>query len=70
MMRIEEIRKLSPEEIEKNIKDLKKHLFDLRFQQATGKLTNTADISQTKKTVARLLTVENERKAEASKSKE
>ena len=60
-MRIEEIRKLTNEEIEKEIKDLKKKLFDLRLEQATGKLTNTAEISKTKKTTARLSTVLTER---------
>ena len=60
-MRIEEIRKLSNEDIAKNIQDLKKKLFDLRFEQATGKLTNTAEISKTKKTIARLSTVLTER---------
>lgn len=61
-MRIEEVRKLSDADLEKNVKDLKKHLFDLRFQQATGKLTNTAEISSTKKTIARMETVLTERK--------
>ena len=60
-MRIEEIRKLTNEEIEKEIKDLKKKLFDLRLEQATGKLTNTAEISKTKKTIARLSTELSER---------
>ena len=60
-MRIEEIRKLTNEQIEKEIKDLKKKLFDLRLEQATGKLTNTAEISKTKKTIARLSTVLTER---------
>jgi large subunit ribosomal protein L29 len=58
---MEELRKLSNEEINSQIKDLKKKLFDLRFEQATGKLTNTAEISKTKKTIARLSTVLSER---------
>ncbi|MCR5741608.1 MAG: 50S ribosomal protein L29 [Gammaproteobacteria bacterium] len=60
-MRMEEIRKLTNEEIEAKIKESKKKLFDLRFEQATGKLTNTAEISKTKKLVARLSTVLTER---------
>ena len=60
-MRMEEIRKLTSEDIEVKIKELKKKLFDLRFEQATGKLTNTAEISKTKKTIARLSTVLTER---------
>jgi len=61
MLRIEEIRKLSNEDIEKNIQDLKKQLFDLRFKQATGQLQNTADIKKARKTIARLETVLTER---------
>lgn len=60
-MRIEEIRKLSNEEIAKEIQDLKKKLFDLRFKQATGQLEQTADIKKTRKTIARLSTVLSER---------
>ena len=60
-MRMEEIRKLTTEDIEAKIKELKKKLFDLRFEQATGKLTNTAEISKTKKTIARLSTELTER---------
>lgn len=64
-MRIEEIRKLSNEEINKEIQDLKKQLFDLRFKQATGQTQNVADIKKTRKTIARLSTVLSERRLEA-----
>ena len=64
-MRIEEIRKLSNEDITKKIQDLKKQLFYLRFKQATGQLQNVADIKKTRKTIARLSTVLNERRVEA-----
>ena len=64
-MRIEEIRKLSNEEINKEIQDLKKKLFDLRFKQATGQLQSVADIKKTRKTIARLSTVLSERRLEA-----
>jgi len=61
-MRIEEVRKLSNEDIQKEVKNLKKNLFDLRFKHATGQLEATADIKKTRKTIARLETVLNERK--------
>ena len=64
-MRIKEIRKLSNEEINKEIQDLKKKLFDLRFKQATGQTQNVADIKKTRKTIARLSTVLSERRLEA-----
>lgn len=62
MMRIEEIRKLSNEEIVKEIANLKKSLFEMRFKQATDKLESTAEIKNTRKTIARLATVLNERR--------
>ncbi len=61
-MRIEEIRKLSNEDIQNEIQSLKAKLFNLRFKQATGQLENTADIKTTRKTIARLSTVLTERK--------
>ncbi len=49
--------------INEEIVSLKKELFDLRFQQATGQLENTARISNVKKAIARMKTVLNERSA-------
>ena len=59
---MEELRKMSSEDIQKEVKSLKRKLFDLKFDQATGKLTNTAELSKTKKTIARLETVLSERR--------
>lgn len=42
-MKIEEIRKLSNEEITKQIGEHKEELFNLRFKQATGNLENLQD---------------------------
>ena len=60
-MKIEEIRKLSNEEMLKEIDSLKQELFTLRFQQATGQLTNSARMKEIKKTIARMKTVMTER---------
>ena len=43
-MRANEIREWDTAKINLEIVDLKKELFDLRFQQATGQLENTARI--------------------------
>ena len=59
---MEDLRKMSNEDLQNEIKTLKRKLFDLRYDQATGKLTNTAEISKTKKTIARMATVLSERK--------
>ncbi len=60
-MKATEIRDLTPEEITQKIDELKQELFNLRFQQATGNLENTAALRETRKTIARLKTVMNER---------
>ncbi len=62
MNNMEELRKMSSEDIKKEVQTLKRKLFDLRFDQATGKLTNTAELSKTRKTIARLETVLSERR--------
>lgn len=56
-----DIRKMDTTKINEEIVELKKELFDLRFQQATGQLENTARISKVKKTIARMKTILNER---------
>ena len=60
-MTAKEIRELSNTEIAQQIETLKDELFNLRFQQATGQLTNTARIKTVKKDIARMKTVLTER---------
>ena len=55
-MKKQEIKKLSKDEILKNIDKLKKDLFNFRFQKINSQITNPAKISQTRKTIARLKT--------------
>ena len=56
-MKKKEIKKLSKDEILKNIDKLKKDLFNFRFQKINSQITNPAKISETKKTIARLKTI-------------
>ena len=56
-----DIREWDTTKINEEIVVLKKELFDLRFQQATGQLENTARISKVKKDIARMKTILNER---------
>ncbi len=60
-MNANDIRAWDTAKINSEITTLKKELFDLRFQQATGQLENTARIRKVKKTIARMKTVLNER---------
>ena len=53
-MKKQEIKKLSKDQIIKNIDKFKKDLFNFRFQKMNSQITNPAKISETKKTIARL----------------
>ena len=57
LMKIKDIRDLGIEELETQILDLKKELFNLRFQHATNQLDNPMRISAVKKDIARVMTV-------------
>lgn len=56
-MRIEEIREKSISELNDQVLQLKKELFELRFRQATGQLETVAQLKEVKKTIARIKTV-------------
>ena len=63
-MKVTEIRDFTNQELESNLADLKKELFNLRFQNATTQLENPMRIVEVKKTIARIKTVLAERKLE------
>lgn len=56
-MKVNEIRKLSTEDLTKKITESKQELFDLRLKQATGSLEKPYKIRELRKTVARMKTV-------------
>ncbi|WP_148878391.1 50S ribosomal protein L29 [Streptococcus sp. Marseille-P7375] len=57
---VKELRGLSQEELAKRENELKKELFDLRFQAATGQLEQTTRLKEVKKQIARIKTVQSE----------
>ncbi len=57
-MKASEIRKMSAEELDAKLLELKDELFKLRFQQAINQLENPTRISAVKKDIARILTVQ------------
>ena len=56
-MKANEVRKMSPEELETKLADLKKDLFFLRMQHATKQLDNPIRIAQVRKDIARVETI-------------
>ena len=60
-MRARELRDLTDDELEHRLAETRQELFNLRFQGATGALENTARLKLTKREIARILTIRNER---------
>ena len=56
-MKKQEIKKLTKDQIFKNIDKLKKDLFNFRFQRINSQISNPSQIGETKKTIARLKTI-------------
>ena len=56
-----ELRGKTPEELRTQLTQLKKEAFNLRFQQATNQLENTARMRDVKRDVARVMTILNEK---------
>jgi large subunit ribosomal protein L29 len=63
-MKTSEIREMSDEQLELQLKDTVKNLFHLRFQSATDRLETPSEIQKAKRDVARLLTIKRERELE------
>jgi large subunit ribosomal protein L29 len=62
-LRARELRELTDEELDRKLADTRHELFNLRFQSATGALENAARLTHTKREIARILTIRNEREA-------
>ena len=64
-MKINEIRELSAEDLDKKLAELKEELFNLRFQMATGQYENPMKIHEIKKSIARIKTVQRQNEINA-----
>ena len=62
-MKATELRNKEISELEAMLKDLKTELFNLRFQHAINQLENPHKISETKKEIARVMTIITEKNA-------
>jgi len=57
----QDLRALNDEELARRLAESRRELFNLRFQSATGALENPARLKLTKREIARILTIRNER---------
>ncbi len=62
-MKAIEFRDLSVDQLDDQLVKLKKEQFNLRFQQATGQLENTARFRQIRRDIARIKTIAKEKRA-------
>jgi large subunit ribosomal protein L29 len=62
MMKAQELRELSIDELRQKEKDLKEEFFNLRFQRGTGQLENLMRLTHVKRDIARVKTVLRERR--------
>jgi large subunit ribosomal protein L29 len=56
-MKIDEVRKMTPDQLQDSLLSLKKEQFNLRFQAATGQLEKTHRANEIRKDIARIKTV-------------
>jgi len=67
-MNIEDVRNFTLDQLEDELIKLKREQFNLRFQKATSQLTNTARVREVRRTIARIKTVEREKRAAEAQS--
>ena len=60
-MNATELREISDEELIQHIRTQRREIFGLRFQHATGELENTAGLGNTKRALARAMTIARQR---------
>ena len=53
-MKFREIKKLTKDQLNKNLEKFKKDLFNLRFQKSNGQITNSSKFRETKKLLLEL----------------
>jgi len=67
MATLQELRELSPQELRNRAGELKQTLFDLKNKANTGVLDSSADLTKTKRDIARCLTVAKEKELATAK---
>ena len=65
-MDAKELREKTPDQLRDELANLKKEAFNLRFQQATNQLENTARMRKVRRDAARVKTILNEKAATAA----
>src|SRR6185437_6956379 len=62
-MKAEDVRRMTPDQLEDEVVKLKKEQFNLRFQRATGQLENTSRVRTIRRDIARMKTIASQKRA-------
>ena len=65
-MKASDLRGKTPDELKESLMNLRKEQFNLRFQQASGQLENTARVRQVRRDIARIKTILRDKQQAAS----
>ncbi len=69
-MKTEEARGLTPDQLDEQLVKLKKEQFNLRFQRASGQLENTSRVREVRRDIARIKTVQVQKRNGQDKARE
>jgi large subunit ribosomal protein L29 len=67
MLKPDDLRVMTPDQLDDELIKLKKEQFNLRFQRATGQLANTARVREVRRDIARIKTVAQGKRAATAK---
>ena len=63
--RVSDMQAMTPDQLQDELVSLKKEQFNLRFQRATGQLENTSRVTEVRRDIARVKTIQRRKLAEA-----
>ncbi|MDQ8726452.1 50S ribosomal protein L29 [Bradyrhizobium sp. LHD-71] len=66
-LKVEDIRRMTADQMDDEILKLKKERFNLRFQRATGQLENTSRMREARRDIARIKTIARQKRQADSK---
>ncbi|MCJ8190554.1 50S ribosomal protein L29 [Sphingomicrobium aestuariivivum] len=68
MAKIDDLKAKTDDQLADELSQLKKEQFNLRFQAATGQLEKPARVREVRRSIAQIMTLQNQRQAEAAKA--
>ena len=69
MFKSEDLRAMTPDQLDDELLKLKKEQFNLRFQRASGQLENTSRVREVRRDIARLKTIAQQKRAPKTAAK-